>query len=77
LLQWTAMCRAVARGDTEVNLSMGPDVAKLRWSETVVPHMEFVVCAPRARSRALLTGYAALATVAGMRRETRRHEVTR
>jgi CelD/BcsL family acetyltransferase involved in cellulose biosynthesis len=75
LLQWTAMCRAVARGDTEVNLSMGPDVAKLRWSEQVVPHMEFVVCGPRARSRLLLTGYAALGAVAAMRRETRRHEV--
>lgn len=77
LLQWTAMCRAVTRGDAEVNLSMGPDVAKLRWSETVVPHMEFVVCGPRSRSRALLTAYSALATVAGMRRETRRHEVAR
>jgi CelD/BcsL family acetyltransferase involved in cellulose biosynthesis len=75
LLQWTAMCRAVARGDTEVNLSVGPDVAKLRWSERVVPHMEFVVCAPRIRSRLLLTGYAALGAVAGMRREKRRHEV--
>jgi CelD/BcsL family acetyltransferase involved in cellulose biosynthesis len=77
LLQWTAMCRAVARGDSEVNLSMGPDVAKLRWSEQVVPHMEFVVCGPRTRSRLLLTGYAALGTVAGMRRETRRHEVAK
>jgi CelD/BcsL family acetyltransferase involved in cellulose biosynthesis len=75
LLQWTAMCRAVARGDAEVNLSMGPDVAKLRWSERVVPHMEFVVCGPRARSRLLLTGYAALGAAAAMRRETRRHEV--
>jgi CelD/BcsL family acetyltransferase involved in cellulose biosynthesis len=77
LLQWTAMCRAVARGDGEVNLSMGPDVAKLRWSEQVVPHMEFVVCGPRARSRLLLAGYAALGAVAAMRREKRRHEVAK
>ena len=77
LLQWTAMCGAVERGDAEMNLSMGPDVAKLRWSEHVVPHMEFVVCGPRTRSRALLTGYAALGAVAGMRRERRRHEVAR
>jgi myo-inositol catabolism protein IolC len=75
LLQWTAMCRAVARGDAEVNLSMGPDVAKLRWSEKVVPHMEFVVCGPRRRSRLLLTAYSALGVVAGMRRETRRHQI--
>jgi len=77
LLQWTAMSRAVARGDAELNLSMGPDVAKLRWSEQVVPHMEFVVCGPRERSRLLLAGYAALGSVAGMRRETRRHKVAR
>jgi CelD/BcsL family acetyltransferase involved in cellulose biosynthesis len=75
LLQWTAMGRAVARGDAEVNLSTGPDVAKLRWSEHVVPHMEFVVCGPRPRSRLLLTAYGALGSVAAMRRETKRHRV--
>ncbi|HEY3607422.1 MAG TPA: hypothetical protein VGL06_07970, partial [Pseudonocardiaceae bacterium] len=63
--------------DGEVNLSMGPDVAKLRWSEQVVPHMEFVVCGPRTRSRLLLAGYAALGAVAAMRREKRRHEVAK
>lgn len=75
LLQWTAICRAIARGDREMNLSVGPDVAKLRWSERVVPHMEFVVCTPRARSRLLLSGYSALGAVVGMHRERRRHEV--
>jgi CelD/BcsL family acetyltransferase involved in cellulose biosynthesis len=77
LLQWTAMCRAVVRGDREVNLSVGPDVAKLRWSEQVVPHMEFVVCGPSTRSRLLLAGYATIGAVAALHREARRHEVTK
>ena len=75
LLQHAAMERALERGDTEVNLSIGPDVSKLRWSEQVVQHPEFVVCGPRARSRVLLSGYAALASVAAVRREAARHQV--
>jgi CelD/BcsL family acetyltransferase involved in cellulose biosynthesis len=75
LLQHAAMERALARGDGEVNLSVGPDVSKLRWSEQVVQHPEFVVCGPRARSRTLLAGYAALAAVAAVHREAGRHQV--
>ncbi len=75
LLQYTAMERALDRGDVEVNLSIGPDISKLRWSERVVQHPAFVVCGPRARSRALLSGYAAVAAVAAVRREAGRHRV--
>ena len=75
LLQHAAMERALERGDAEVNLSVGPDVSKLRWSEQVVQHPEFVVCGGRGRSRALLSGYAALASVAAVRREAARHRV--
>ncbi|MBR7836850.1 GNAT family N-acetyltransferase [Actinospica durhamensis] len=75
LLQYTAMERALERGDTEANLSVGPDVSKLRWSEHVVQHPEFVVCGPRTRSRVLLSGYAAAAAVAAVRREAARHQV--
>lgn len=75
LLQYTAMERALERGDAEVNLSVGPDISKLRWSERVVQHPEFVVCGPRGRSRALLSGYAAAAAVAAVRREAARHQV--
>lgn len=75
LLQYTAMERALERGDTEVNLSVGPDVSKLRWSEHIVQHPEFVVCGPRGRSRVLLSGYAAAAAVAAVRREAGRHQV--
>lgn len=75
LLQYTAMERALERGDAEVNLSVGPDISKLRWSEQVVQHPEFVVCGPRGRSRVLLSGYAAVAAVAAVRREAGRHQV--
>jgi CelD/BcsL family acetyltransferase involved in cellulose biosynthesis len=75
LLQYTAMERALARGDAEVNLSVGPDISKLRWSEHVVQHPEFVVCGPRTRSRLLLSGYEAVAAVAAVHREAGRHRV--
>ena len=75
LLQYAVLERAADRGDSEVNLSVGPDISKLRWSERVVQHPEFVVCGPRARSRRVLTVYAALASAAAIRREARRHRV--
>lgn len=75
LLQYEAAGRAALRGDAEVNFSVGPDLSKLRWSEHVVQHPEFVVCGPRPRSRRRLAGYAALAAVAAVRREAARHRV--
>ncbi len=76
LLQFTAIERAVRRGDTEMNLSVGPDISKLRWSEHVVQHPEFVVCGSRARSRRLLTVYSAVASVAAVGREANRQLVS-
>ncbi|MEZ0067185.1 CelD/BcsL family acetyltransferase involved in cellulose biosynthesis [Streptacidiphilus sp. MAP12-20] len=76
LLVWQAARNATARGRAELNLSLGPDVAKLRWSERVVQHPEFAVCGPRMRSRAAYTGYAAAAAVASVHREAARHRVT-
>lgn len=75
VLQHAAMERAIERGDAEMNLSIGPDISKLRWSEQVVQHPEFVVCGPRTRSRTLLSGYAAAAAVAAVHREAGRHRV--
>ena len=75
LLQYEAAERAALRGDAEVNFSVGPDLSKLRWSESVVQHPEFVVCGPRPGSRRRLAGYAALASVAAVRREAARHRV--
>jgi CelD/BcsL family acetyltransferase involved in cellulose biosynthesis len=77
LLQFTAIERAVARGEAEANFSVGPDVSKLRWSDRVVQHPEFVVCGTRARSRRLLSAYAAAGAIAAVRREAGRHQVRR
>lgn len=75
LLQLTAAENAVRYGRGEFNLSLGPDVAKLRWSERIVQHPEFTVCGPSTRSRAGYTAYAAAAAVAGVRREAARHRI--
>jgi CelD/BcsL family acetyltransferase involved in cellulose biosynthesis len=75
LLQYTAIGRAAERGDREMNLSVGPDVSKLRWSEQVVQHPEFVVCGSRDRSRRLLAAYSALSALASVQREAARHQV--
>jgi CelD/BcsL family acetyltransferase involved in cellulose biosynthesis len=73
LLHLAAGERAVERGHDELNLSVGPDVAKLRWSELVVQNPDFVLCGPRRRSRLAYTGYALAAELAGIRREAARH----
>ena len=73
LLHLAAGERAVERGHAELNLSVGPDVAKLRWSELVVQNPDFVLCGPRRRSRVAYTGYALAAELAGIRRESARH----
>jgi CelD/BcsL family acetyltransferase involved in cellulose biosynthesis len=72
LLQSRAAESAVERGHREFNLSTGPAVAKLRWSEHVEQHPEFVVCGPRRSSRAAYTAYRAAAAVAAVRRENAR-----
>jgi CelD/BcsL family acetyltransferase involved in cellulose biosynthesis len=46
--------RAIARGDHLANLSVGPDVAKLRWSEQLQLYQDIVLVGPRRRSRLVL-----------------------
>jgi hypothetical protein len=43
---------AIARGDKRVNLSANPDEGKLRWSERLELHSEFLVTSPRRGARA-------------------------
>lgn len=69
LLQWHAAEASIARGHQTFNLSVGPNLAKLRWSEKIVQHPAFVVCAPRRYARLALAGYRAAAAVHGVRRE--------
>jgi CelD/BcsL family acetyltransferase involved in cellulose biosynthesis len=42
---------AIARGDSAANLSQHPEEGKLRWSETLELHNDFIVVGPRRRSR--------------------------
>jgi len=73
LLQLRAAETAVERGHGEFNLSTGPAVAKLRWSEHVQQHPEFIVCGPRRSSRAAFMAYRVAAAAAAVRREAARH----
>lgn len=63
-LQWTALADAHALGHAELNLSIGPNQAKLRWSTDVRHYPDFVVVGPRRRSR---TAYLAAQTAASVR----------
>ena len=76
LLQLHAAEVAVERGQREFNLSVGPSVSKLRWSEQVRQHPEFIVCGPRRSSRLAFTGYRMAAAAAGVVREAERHRST-
>jgi CelD/BcsL family acetyltransferase involved in cellulose biosynthesis len=73
LLQLRAAESAIERGHGEFNLSTGPVVAKLRWSEHIVQHPEFVVCGPRHSSRVAFAAYRAVSAVAAVRRDAERH----
>jgi len=42
---------AIGRGDTSANLSQNPDESKLRWSEQIEQHNEFLLFSPRRRAR--------------------------
>jgi CelD/BcsL family acetyltransferase involved in cellulose biosynthesis len=76
LLQLHAARAAVEQGHRTFNLSVGPSVSKLRWSEQIAQHPEFVVCGPRRSSRLAFTGFLMAAAAAGVRREARRHATT-
>jgi CelD/BcsL family acetyltransferase involved in cellulose biosynthesis len=62
---------AIARGDRLANLSLGPDVAKLRWSNQLQTGHDFVVVAPQRRSRIVFTLFWQLRAAALVERERR------
>jgi len=72
-LQLHAAEDAIRRGAGILNFSVGPSVYKLRWSEQIKQHPEFIVCGPRRSSQIAFTGYRAAAAIAGIRREAVRH----
>lgn len=65
---------AITRGDRLVNLSPGPDVAKLRWSEQLQLHQEFIVVGSRRGALPAFALFWLLRAVDLLRRERRRHE---
>jgi CelD/BcsL family acetyltransferase involved in cellulose biosynthesis len=69
LLQWHAAESAIEQGRQTLNLSVGPNLAKLRWSEQIVQHPGFIVSAPRLYSQLAFTAYCTAATVISVRRE--------
>ena len=73
LLQLHAVQEAVRGGKQAFNLSVGPTVSKLRWSEQIIQHPEFILCGPRRTSRIFFTGFRIASAAAAVRREARRH----
>jgi CelD/BcsL family acetyltransferase involved in cellulose biosynthesis len=72
LLHLHAAEEAVRRGHSVLNFSEGPSTYKLRWSEQVRRHPEFVVCGPRRSSHIAFLGYRLAATAAGVHHATTR-----
>ncbi|MGO9876441.1 MAG: GNAT family N-acetyltransferase [Acidimicrobiia bacterium] len=68
-IQVAAIQAAIEAHKTVFNLSTGPDVAKLRWSENLEVQQEFVITGSKRRSRAYYSAYAQAATAAKLRRE--------
>jgi CelD/BcsL family acetyltransferase involved in cellulose biosynthesis len=59
LLDAESLRTAIERGDTHANLSIGPDTSKLRWSERLELHQDFVLVGNRPRARRLFSAWAA------------------
>jgi CelD/BcsL family acetyltransferase involved in cellulose biosynthesis len=75
LLQACAIDDAATLGHSRVNLSTGPDAAKLRWSEELAFSTEFVLAPDRPYSRAAFWAYWQAAAAAELRRERRLHRL--
>jgi CelD/BcsL family acetyltransferase involved in cellulose biosynthesis len=71
-----ALRRAIERGETVANLSHGPDVSKLRWSEELHYAQSFLLVGERLRSRLAFAVFWHL-RAEYMRRDQRRRHVGR
>lgn len=72
LLDAESLRAAIGRGDTHANLSIGPDTSKLRWSERLELHQDFVLVGSRGRARRLFTAWAAASAVRDVEQGRRR-----
>jgi CelD/BcsL family acetyltransferase involved in cellulose biosynthesis len=75
LLQGCAIDDAIKLDHRLVNLSTGPDTAKMRWSEHVSVHSEFVLVPNRPLSLATFGTYWLASATAAVRRERSRHKL--
>jgi CelD/BcsL family acetyltransferase involved in cellulose biosynthesis len=75
LLQGCVMDDAQKLGHRYVNLSTGPNTAKLRWSEEILVHPEFVLVRDRPLSLAKFCGYSLASIGAAVQRERYRHRL--
>lgn len=74
LLQGRAVDDAIMLGHQWVNLSTGPDTAKLRWSEQLAMSTEFVLVPDRPFARAAFGVFWQASAAAAIRRERLRHK---
>lgn len=77
LLQGYAIDDAAKLGHQQVDLSAGPDTAKMRWSEQIRAHPEFVLVPNRPSSLATFSAYWLGSAAAAMKRERNRHSLLR
>jgi CelD/BcsL family acetyltransferase involved in cellulose biosynthesis len=75
LLHGFAMDDAREFKHRHVNLSTGPNTAKLRWSEEILVRPEFLLVPDRALPLARFTAYWLASAVAALKRERHRHRL--
>jgi hypothetical protein len=75
LLVYESMKTAILLGRSAVNLSTGPDVAKLRWSPSIVTFNDFAVVRGDRRSQWLYGAYAHATLAQHLLQERRRHRL--
>ena len=75
LLQAECLRWGIEQGDTEVNFSLGPTVAKLRWSEQIRQYNRFTIVSPTRRSRLAYAAFTQLRAL-GQARRIRRNAGT-
>ncbi len=75
MLIFKAVQAAVIAGRNSINLSTGPNVAKMRWSSKLVIHHDFDITPTRRRSQLLHQVYSHVASALDSRQERRRHQV--
>lgn len=75
MLVFMAVRAAVTNGRRSVNLSTGPNVAKMRWASKVITHHDFDIVPSRRRSQILHEVYSHAASAMDTHQERRRHRV--